>query len=105
VGLSHCRVSYRDIEGMEHAVEVDAESLYEAIALAVAEFNSDDLNESIPSAMTEFTVAVLRKPTEHKIRLNQVTKWAQHSVQGGPAAIVKRQRVRYGHLPHIADAT
>jgi hypothetical protein len=26
--------------------------------------------------MTEFTVAVLRNPTEHKIKLQQVAKWA-----------------------------
>jgi len=42
--------------------------------------------------MTEFTVAVLRNPTEHKIRLNQVTKWEEHTSREGPARITKRRR-------------
>jgi len=47
-----------------------------------------------PSAMTEFTVAVLRNPTEHRIRLSQVTNWAEHTTKDGPAGITKRLRVR-----------
>ena len=94
VGLSRCRVSYQDMDGLEHSVEVDAETLYEAVALAVAEFRQDQINESSPGTMTEFTVIVFRKPTEHKIRLGQLQKWAEHTVREGPAGIVKRQRVR-----------
>jgi hypothetical protein len=44
--------------------------------------------------MTEFTVAVYRNPTEHKIRLGQVLKWAAHTTREGPAGVTKRQRVR-----------
>ena len=94
VGVSKCRVSYVDIEGVEHAAVVNAETLYEAVALAVADIRQDDLTGSIPTAMTEFTVTVYRKPTEHKIRLNQVNKWAKHTVKEGPVGIIKRQRVR-----------
>jgi hypothetical protein len=80
--------------GLEHAVEVDAETLYEAVAMAVAKFRQDQINESSPGNMTEFTVTVFRKPTEHKIRLGQLQKWAEYTVKEGPAGIVKRQRVR-----------
>ncbi len=92
--MARCRVSYTDAEGVAHGIDVEAESLYEAVALAVAEFRQDDLNQSLPGAMTEFTVAVYRNPTEHRIRLNQVTKWAEHAVKDGPAGIMKRQKVR-----------
>jgi hypothetical protein len=44
--------------------------------------------------MTEFIVTAYRKPTEHRIRLNPVTKWAQNTTKEGPAGITKRQRVR-----------
>jgi len=44
--------------------------------------------------MTEFTVAVLRNPTEHKIRLQQLVKWAEPTMREGPAGITKRERVR-----------
>jgi hypothetical protein len=47
----------------------------------------------IRRAMTEFTVAVYRNPTEHKIRLGQVLKWSQHTIKEGPAGITKREKV------------
>jgi hypothetical protein len=92
--MALCRVSYTDTEGLAHAIDVEAESLYEAVALAVAEFRHDELNQSMPGAMTEFAVLVYRQPTQHRIRLNQVTKWAEHTVKDGPAGILKRQKVR-----------
>ena len=92
--MARCRVSFTDVDKTEHATEVEAESLYEAVALAVADFREDPLLPSYPSAMTEFTVAVLRNPTEHRVRLNQVSKWAEHTTKDGQAGITKRLRVR-----------
>jgi len=91
---SRCRVSFTDSEGVLHGVDVDAQSLYEAIALAVACLREDDVSPVTPAPMTEFTVAVYKNPTEHKIRLQQVLKWAQNTTKDGPAGITKRQRVR-----------
>jgi hypothetical protein len=93
MGASRCRVSYTDMEGISHALDVDAESLYEAVAIAVAQFREEEIGRAEPGAMTEFTVAVYRNPVEHKIRLGQVAKWAQQTMDG-PAGIIKRQRVR-----------
>ena len=87
-------MSYADLDGLVHAIEVEAESLYEAVALAVAEFREDDINQSMSAAMTEFIVSVYRNSMEHRIRLNQVSRWALHTVKDGPAGIVKRQKVR-----------
>jgi hypothetical protein len=64
--MARCRVSVTDSEKLEHAVEVEAESLYEAVPLAVADFREDPLSKDAPGAMTEFTVAVLRNPTEQQ---------------------------------------
>jgi hypothetical protein len=74
---SRCRVSFVDSDGVLHGVDVDAESLYEAVAVAVASLREDDVSPSQPGLMTEFTVAVYKPPVEHKIRLNQVMKWAE----------------------------
>jgi hypothetical protein len=76
-----------------HLVNVDADSLYEAIGLAVAEFRSDKLTETL-GAMTEFTVSIERPAVEHRIRLSQVTKWVQRIGGEGPAGVLKRQRVK-----------
>jgi len=91
---SRCRVSFTDSEGVLHGVDVDAESLYEAVAVAVASLREDDVSPSNPGPMTEFTVAVYKNPTEHKIRLAQVLKWSEPTTKEGPAGITKRQRVR-----------
>ena len=92
--MARCRVSFTDSEKTEHAVEVEADSLYEAVALAVADFREDPLITAAPTAMTEFIVAVRRNPTEHKVCLQQVMAWAQPSTKGGPAGITKREKVR-----------
>ena len=60
----------------------------------LAQFRDDDISPSNPGPMTEFKVAVYRNPTEHNIRLGQVTKWAEHTTKEGPAGIMKRERVR-----------
>jgi len=91
---SRCRVSFTDFDGVLHGVDVDAESLYEAVAIAVAQFREDDINPLTPGPTTEFTVAVYRHPVEHQIRLGQVAKWAEQSTRDGPAGITKRQRIR-----------
>ena len=92
--MARCRVSFADQDGILHAVEVDADSLYEAVAHAVAEFRASGPIKASPGPMTEFTVTVYRKPVEHRIRLIQVEKWAEHTTRGGPTGITKRDRVR-----------
>ena|ERR1700689_2212096 len=89
---ARCRVSFTGSDGVAHTVAVDAGSLYEAVALAVVEFRADSLSE-IPGAMTEFTISIARPCIEHRIRLGQVTKWAE-GTRDGPAGVIKRQRVK-----------
>ena len=84
---SRWRVSFTDSDGILHGVDVDAESLYEAVAIAVASFREDGVSPSMPVPMTEFTVAVYRNPTEHKIRLEQVLKWSEHTTKEGPTEL------------------
>jgi hypothetical protein len=47
LGSVSCRVSFTDTNGIPHDVEVQAESLYEAVALAVAEFRADKLTAEV----------------------------------------------------------
>jgi hypothetical protein len=93
MATARCKVSYSDSEGFVHVAYVEAESLYEAVALAVFHFR-DEAMASRPGPMTEFTVALDRPAVEHHVRLNQVTKWAAHTTREGPAGVVKRERVR-----------
>ena len=88
-----CAVSFVDTDGISHTAKVQAESLYEAVALAVAEFRQDHL-VPMPTPMTEFTVVFERPPIEHRIRLNQVTKWATETTREGPAGMTKRKKLQ-----------
>lgn len=90
--MARCRVSFTDSDGVVHTVGVDASSVYEAVALAVVEFRSDTLLEP-PSTLTEFIISISRPAVEHRIRLAQVTKWAE-GTRDGPAGALKRQRVK-----------
>jgi hypothetical protein len=88
------RVSFLDSDGILHGVDIEAESLYEAVAIAVAQLREDDVSPSAPGPMTEFTVAVYKNLVEHKLRLQQVLRWAEPNTKEGPAGISKRERVR-----------
>lgn len=83
--LNRCRVSFTDTNGILLDIDVQAESLYEAVALAVAEFRAE-------GPMTEFVIAIHRPAVEHRIRLSQVTQWAKRT-RDGPAGVIKRQRI------------
>ena len=94
MAAARCAVSFIDSDGIAHTAHVQAESLYEAVALAVAEFRHDPLVPA-PASMTEFTVTIERPPVEHRIRLSHVEQWAQTTTtREGPAGITKRQRLK-----------
>jgi len=65
MGAARCSVSFTDTDGLSHRIHVDAESLYEAVALAIAGFRGDSLVPQ-PEPMTEFTVVVERPPLFHR---------------------------------------
>jgi hypothetical protein len=91
--MATCRVSYTNEDGM-HSVEVTAETLFEAVALAIAEFRDDKTIASQPGPMTDLMVRVIRKPTDHVIKLKRVQEWAQFSNTTSPAELIRRERVR-----------
>ena len=59
--ISRCRVSHTDLDGVNHAVEVEAQSLYEAVALTAVEFRLGEIITDTPGAMAEFCVTLLRQ--------------------------------------------
>jgi hypothetical protein len=92
--LARCRVSFTNTDAVAHTAHVQAESLFEAVALAVAEFRQDNL-VSPPTPMTDFIVAIERPPVEHRIRLSHVIKWAEsYTTREGPTKMTKRPRVK-----------
>jgi hypothetical protein len=54
--VEQCRVSFRDADGIEHAFEVDARTLYQAVGLAIDRFRRYEHVKYEPQALHEFTV-------------------------------------------------
>ena len=65
-----CVVSFIDSGGIRHSVEVAAESLYEAAALAVQEFRRHPWTDGIePGTLTQLEVNIKAQMTTHNVSI------------------------------------
>ena len=64
--LRTCRVSFQDTAGIAHCVEVTAESLFEAAALAIKAFRTAEWMESGPGNATVLEISVLQPIAKHR---------------------------------------
>jgi hypothetical protein len=76
-----CSVSFADRRGIRHAVDVEAESLYEAAVLAVQRFREDPWLEPVVSS-TVLDIDVRAPSTRHSISFQQLERW----LAGAPAS-------------------
>jgi hypothetical protein len=89
-----CRVSFTDGEGIMHAVQVPAASLFEAAALAVAEFRRCGfMNDATPGPATRLTVTVKAPVSVHELPLGKLMMWLESGVKS-PREEVLRNRLR-----------
>jgi hypothetical protein len=70
-----CRVAFTDSEGVSHDVEVVASSLYEAAALAVAEFRRCGFADAAPGSAARLTVSVEAPSTTHELTVRELSSW------------------------------
>ena len=70
-------VSFTDSEGIRHAVEVSASFLYEAAALAIAEFRRCGFTANTPGPATRLTVTVKTPATSHEVRFSKIEAWLE----------------------------
>ena len=75
---TRCRVSYLDSRNIEHAVDITADSLFEAVAVAVRAFREGAFVDELPVASTELRIAVVPLPVEHRVRLQRVEQWGSN---------------------------
>ena len=69
-----CEVSFKDHHGIRHSVEVDAETLYEAVVFAVNAFRNEPWLGNL-SRGTPLDVEVRARGTKHTVTLDQVERW------------------------------
>ena len=93
MALKTCRVSCVDLDGIEHAVEVSASSLYEAVAQALRIFRDNDWIERIGRGQTAILVKVKHPETEHMLRVQDFERWLEASPRS-PAEMILKNRLR-----------
>ncbi len=77
-----------------HAVQIPAASLYEAAALAVAEFRRCGfMNDATPGPATRLTVTVEAPLSVHELPLGKLMMWLESGVKS-PREEVLRNRLR-----------
>lgn len=68
-------VSFTNQEGLTHSVEVAVASVFQAAALAVAEFRRGRFTEAGIGPATCLRVAVRAPATIHEVRFNRLESW------------------------------
>ena len=87
-----CLVSFTDTNGIRHAVEVAASTLYEAATLAMAEFRRCGFLENAPGPATHLTVTVKTPSTSHEVQWGKIETWLQSAAKPNEQALKGRLR-------------
>jgi hypothetical protein len=88
-----CVVSFTDTNGIRHAVEVVATTVYEAAVLAMAEFRRCGFIENAPGSGTRLNVTVKSPSTSHEVQWGKVETWIQSVGKPNEQAMKSRLRV------------
>lgn len=70
-----------------------ARTVYDAVAQAMREFRQGSIARDLPGPHTEFSIAVHRAPVTHRLKLQQVTRWADGGGKS-PREVIERNRIR-----------
>ena len=93
VPIRSCLVSFTDTEGIEHCVQIPAESLYEAAVEAMAAFKRGAFTEMPFGPTTRLRIRVKAPEEEHTITVGKVLSWLEGGAKS-PSEGVKKSRLR-----------
>ena len=94
-----CRVSFTDGAGVTHTVSVTASSLFEAAALAIAEFRRCGFAFAAVGPATRLKVSVENPATSHELSVSHLQSWLDTNGKSPREQAVKvtlRQLLRQG---------
>jgi hypothetical protein len=87
-----CVVTFTDILGVRHSVEVDAESVYHAAVAALQALRGHAWNDGLGPA-TRLIVEVQEPTVKHIVTIDQLRRWAD-SAATSPAEKIKKDHAR-----------
>jgi hypothetical protein len=85
--MAACIVSFVDLDGIRHSVEVEADGLYEASVLGLCAFRKHELD---PGGLIELEVE-MRSSVKHTLRVSKVLEWLQRGVRTPKEAVLKNR--------------
>jgi hypothetical protein len=84
-----CIVSYIDMDGLRHTVEVEASSLYEAAAVSISALRK---HEIYPAGLAELNVEI-RSSITHTVTVRQLEDWLKQTPRN-PKEMAMKERLR-----------
>ncbi len=91
--LKACTVVIHDLNDTAHAIDVTAESLYEAIAQALAALRGHDWVGEIGRGLTEVTVKIRNPEVTHIVKVQDFENWLNRGCKS-PADMILKTRLR-----------
>jgi len=85
--MASCIVSYLDTSGIRHSVEVEAQSLYEAAALAVRAFRQHDCE---PRGLANLEVE-MRSSVTHTLTRRRLEDWLNGACKSPKEKLMKEK--------------
>jgi uncharacterized protein (UPF0210 family) len=92
VVLRTCTVAVKDVQDVEHSIEVTAETLYEAIATALAVLQKDNWVAEIGQGFTTVSVLVQQPPVKHEVKMKDFLSWLNRQGRS-PAEVILKQKL------------
>ena len=87
-----CTVSFTDVRGVKHSVEVTAESLFEAAVLGVRRLRRSEWNDP-PGQSAILEIEVRNPGVKHTVTLQQLSRWL-NGASSSPAESMKKVHLR-----------
>jgi hypothetical protein len=91
-----CKVTCRDPQGIEHAVEVSAQSVYEPVAQALRVFREHEWCEDLQGSAASVVVRIRQPEVEHRVRMRDFGELAGSGRQKPGRDGFEEPAARYG---------
>jgi len=87
-----CRVSFKDLEGVRHSVDVTADSVYEAAALALSSLSKATWVDNVGPG-TKLDVQIVEPGVTHMLLVAQLRQWLDGPARS-PAEVLQKQKLK-----------
>ena len=93
MALKACTVIVHDLNDTAHQLDVTADTLYEAVAQALATVRGHDWAGEIGRGLTDVTVKVRNPEVTHVVKIQDFENWLNRGCKS-PADTVLKERLR-----------